>query len=114
MTDMRKAISTLERAVELLESGWSQEMSARDARDRQCKFDSPRACKWCATASIHRAAWEANTEAPWLCFHLVSRAAVQGRPIIPSIAEWNDRPTTTQADVVTAFRDAIELAKAEG
>lgn len=95
----------LVRALEIVESGWTQGAFARDCARKLVFIYSPQACAWCAggatqlAASNLRASDEDSDEA-W---------AAMRRFMGFEIAVFND--SHTKAEVVAAFKDAIEATK---
>ena len=106
---MSKTIQVLERAAELVEQGWTQGVVARTPSGNECDFYSSQACAWCAIGALDRGCHEIGISA-FFVSHLKLQIATGERG---TIADWNDAPGRTQADVVSAFRRAIELAKEE-
>ena len=61
---MSKSIErlVLERALTLLQAGFSQRTYARDKKGRKVDWSSGKAVKFCATGAIRRATWELTGE----------------------------------------------------
>lgn len=105
-----KPSEVLSMAADLIEprGAWTQGYYARDEGGEQVEAEEPKAICWCAIGAMaHAIGREIAT------FDPVSRA--EGYLIdaigYHSIITWNDAPERTQADVVTAFRKAAELAR---
>ena len=110
---MTNTIRILERAAELVEQGWTQRTTARTASGNQCDSASPFACKWCAVGAIERAGCESRYSRTDKAVALVRDAVEPSAFPFQFLSEWNDERGRTQAEVVAAFRRAIELAKEE-
>ena len=96
----------LRKAADLIEppSAWTQGAFARTKGGAIIGPYEQNARCWCAHGAIKRvseheggelAAWSARTE------------------LVRSIPAWNDHPERTQAEVVTALRQAADLAEAQ-
>lgn len=91
----------LERAAARVERGWTQDAFARDTNGLECSVFSEHAIAWCLAGAV-----DAETS---------MRAAVFleaiGAAIGMDAVTWNDAPGRTQAEVVTALREAARLAR---
>lgn len=94
----------LEQAANLVEKGWTQGASARTPDGHMTLPTEHDAVCWCAAGAIWAITedFEERTNAQ-ICFR---------RFIGQPIAEWNDAPSRTQAEVVEALRSASLRAKA--
>lgn len=91
------------KAVQILEpeGAWCQDAWARNAEGAYVTWNDPSAVARCCEAAILQASEELNSTV------FPAEEAVQkviGRHILP----WNDNPTRTQAEVVSALRAAAE------
>lgn len=95
----------LARALEIVESGWTQGAFARDCAGKLVFIYSPLACAWCAggAAQLATSNLGASDEDSY-----EARAATR-RVMGFGIAVFND--SHTKAEVVAAFKAAIEATK---
>jgi hypothetical protein len=84
----------------LIERGWCQIDQARDALGRDCDPHDPKAVCWCVYGAFN--AVDAPNEA------LKPLQLATGEILL---ANWNDAPERTQAEVLAAFDRAIELVE---
>jgi hypothetical protein len=99
----------LYRAAELVDQGWCQTVTARDAAGRICRPTSARATRWCLMGAVRQAAEEAD----------VSRARAQViiavAPLFTELglhpAAWNDAPERTADEVAAVLRRAAAWAE---
>ena len=91
-------------ARKLIEQGWTQGTYARDANGEDVDATDDRAVCWCSYGAIVRA-YDEDFEAAEAARDVL-RAAVGTK----YAASWNDAPERTQAEVLQAFDDAIEIA----
>ena len=106
---MSNTIRVLERAAELVEQGWTQGFVARTASGNECDSYHSQACVWCAIGALERSLYETGGRSFFDAHHKLQIASGDRG----MLSEWNDAPERTQAEVVAAFRRAIELAKEE-
>ena len=108
------ATAILQRAAALIEQGWTQMAVALDADGQAVSTVHDDACKWCASGALVRATVAYNgaqDEATGRAgFEATERFRWQTGERF--IAPWNDRPGRTHAEVIAAFRAAIEGASA--
>jgi hypothetical protein len=100
----------LERAADLIEpeGKWTQQFYARDASGSRVPEYTANAVCWCASGAILRTAGDwTSTECGAAHRFLVSAVGA-------SIPEWNDAPGRTQAEVVSALREAAAKAREAG
>lgn len=105
---------TLTKAADLLtpEGKWTQGAYARGKSGRSVHEHSPSAVCFCALGALWRVG---DVGALWRVGDDDWRAKGYLRRVIDTaIAEWNDDPARTQAEVVAALRKAAELARSEG
>ncbi len=87
------------------EGAWCQRSAARDRRGRSVKPESDAAVCWCAMGAINRVVGDG------LSFDIyAARFALRETIRVQYIAGWNDDKTRTQAEVVTALRNAAAMA----
>ena len=88
----------------VVERGWCQRASARNASGIPCEWDEPAACQWCSTgAMLHVVSMFVWEHAGALNF---LRQAIGQH----SIVGWNDAPERTKEEVLAAFDRAIQLS----
>jgi hypothetical protein len=90
----------LREARTLIERGWTQHAPARTAAGIPVWGGEKSAVCWCTVSALCQA------HASFTVF----REAI-GISFDTGIAEWNDAPERTQAEVLVAFDKAIELAE---
>lgn len=96
----------LAEARKLIESGWTQGAFARDKSGQHLdEFTSREAVYFCAWGAIKRACLSGKYHHTIVFFDQALG--------ISNIAEWNDTPRRTQAEVIEAFKRAEELARAD-
>lgn len=86
------------------EGGWTQGTFARDSEGKQTGWRDPEAACFCVSGAIARAnggLWTA-----WNAFDAYCR-----KRGFRHMAEFNDEPRRTQAEVVAALRQAAEKAR---
>jgi hypothetical protein len=121
MTSLRSTITKadvadkLREARALIEKGWTQDYFAKDAKGRPDYYDpsSPLVC-YCSLGAISTAVRgypdaDANVCEVREYENFLAKAIGKSGPV--GIAEWNDDPDRTQAEVLAAFDKAIELAE---
>lgn len=111
----------LRRAAARVRRGWCQNAGALDAGGQSVDPRSETACRWCATSSIHRAAWDMEREGLWrsgearfAAIEIASRllqTAALGRVSCKAAALecWNDGAARTSEQVAAALSRAAEL-----
>ncbi len=119
-----RAADLLERAAERVASGWCQLASAQDLDGHSVDPSSIRSVRWCAVGAIVKAGEAADLDViaraiSMLAAWLADQGFVPGPEGSPSgtswetalagvvrIAEWNDHPSRTAAEVAHALRAA--------
>lgn len=101
---MTTTLETLRAARELIAKpgGWTQEFFARNASGERTNKFGPDAVCFCAYGAIDRAAGHSFSEADRRFMEALFDAT--GRD---DVADWNDAPGRTQAEVVALFDKAI-------
>lgn len=79
---------------------WTQGSFAKDKMGYEVSYKSPRAVCWCSMGAV------ASVQDGFR-----ARALFKVCPGKSSVAAYNDKPTTTHADIMKLFDDAIALAK---
>ncbi|HET7857135.1 MAG TPA: hypothetical protein VFL41_11820 [Gaiellaceae bacterium] len=102
----------------LVVGGWCQGANARDKRGAEVPAWSEDARSWSLLGAL-LASWhrhEANAHQADVVAHLADAEALGGATQVlgdavgtTSLANWNDEPARTQADVVGAFDRALRL-----
>lgn len=103
-------------AIALVERGWSQNAAARRVDGTPCgPADVDVAC-WCLTSALYRRddyhafpehAVEAETFVRAVIGLRSGALDAKGKPIHEGTTQWNDEPTRTVGDVLTALHTAI-------
>ena len=96
----------------LIERGWTQNASARNANGDRVAPTSRHACKWCATGALY-AIYE--TIPNWRDDPKTDETSDLVRAALPkrsndfhkTIIGFNDADNTTQADILAVFDEAI-------
>lgn len=111
-----KPSEVLDAAADLLTSrgAWTQGAASRDATgepDDDISLLSNATC-WCAWGAMLAVCGESRI----VCSGLPGRAFdfLQRHLKVDHIPDWNDRPSRTKAQVVSALRGAADLAKETG
>ncbi len=114
MTD-KPVSQVLSEAADLLEKpgAWTQGAYARGKSGRKVSTRKTAVC-FCAVGAIDAVIGKPTIgiEGHWEALRMVTFAAIGTREA--NVAEWNDEPGRTQAEVVAAFRRAAALAKEQG
>lgn len=98
-----QAVELLRRVEARLRQGWTQGAWARDARSRRLGASSSRARCWCIAGAV----WAERDERPPL---VSARALCALRGVCGvDLLGWNDAPGRTQAEVLDAVAQAIDL-----
>ena len=89
-------MTLIERSIQLLKVGWCKGAFARDADGRPVNYMSGKACSWCLSGAIRRAAQEAGADSQqtWIDTY-------QSLSEMPS--RWNDSRSTVD-EVITFLR----------
>ena len=92
-----------------LEIGWCQQKFAVNAAGEKVAMGSPSAVAWCLLGSLG-AAWEGG--------HITYKEHNELDALLHArhgdLDNYNDRPERTQAEVVTAMKDAERVVFGEG
>lgn len=107
----------LELAAELVERGWCQGTSARDASGAGVIWDSRKAVAWCAEGAIAAAvgfeegrrlrlpsAWD---RAEFSACQTLLALELRARGVKTGPQKWNDAPERTAAEVAEVLRAAV-------
>jgi hypothetical protein len=112
MTDLTIA-DVLNRAADLLEKpgAWTQGWFARDAIGNKTPVDSRSATCFCVMGALQRAANATHSDDVIIAAReiLIANGARAKGPL-GRIANWNDAPERTQAEVVAKLREAARLS----
>lgn len=82
---------------------WTQGHFARTVEGLLASADSPVAASWCAIGAVRKVCLEIDDR-----FHAYEALEA----VIPeNVADWNDDPVRTHAEVLTAFDRAISRAE---
>lgn len=104
------ALACLVEARRLIErpESWAKGYYAFDKRDRPVPSANTEAVKWCPLGAMLRA------DGPKLQQAADFLEGAIGPSWYNNVATFNDAPSTTHADVLAKFDEAIALAKAAG
>lgn len=101
---MKTPKTILRQARALVAKGWTQDRYAADKWRHEVDFDSPSACRFCASGAIRRVSIGSPvTQA----YDLMDRAA---GPDHAGFVAFNDYPGRTKAEVLAMFDRAIKAA----
>lgn len=95
------------------DGGHAKKVYATDAKGKQVSYNNPVAKYFCPAGAMLRVIDRVERERGLLfqtCFDLMKEA----RPHEGGVQGYNDRPETTQDDVIEWFDAAIELAVSTG
>lgn len=104
-----KTKQVLEKALSLIERGWTQGTGARDSFGRSVSIDAPDAVTFCAIGALTKVTG-ANSLRVIHNHRLLLERAGAGT----GITNWNDSTKRTKEEVIAVFKKAIELAHLEG
>lgn len=99
---MKTVIEVLKESRALIEKGWCQIHTAVNHSGQSTWTGCPTACKWCAFGAVMAVTGDWNKP------YAILRDLTVG-----SLAEWNDAPGRTQAEVLDLFDRAIAKAESE-
>jgi hypothetical protein len=88
---------------------WTQGEGARDQSGSVVGSKEPVAVCWCSIGAIHR-----GDDGGGFCGYDARLLVKEAAGGVSSLAEWNDAPGRTQAEVLNVFDRAIALAKERG
>jgi hypothetical protein len=99
----------LSAAADLIEpeGAWTKGQFSRDKEGFYSATSGRKAVCWCALGAIKRTA--PDTEAA-----MAARDCLKSITSSVSVADWNDAPERTQAEVVAKLREAAERAREQG
>jgi hypothetical protein len=100
--DASAVADKLDEARALIERGWCQGWFAKDARGNNCMEYRPEAVCWCMGGALFKVGAPDAVD--------LLRRVIGGD--WDGIADFNDAPGRTQAEVIDAFKRAAELARA--
>lgn len=105
-------------AKSFIEKGWCRRAFAMDTKGNHVSINNPNVVAYCVRGAIYKAVdyWvgistqvnEQKYVKAEQCFDYLRRALGEDKLI-----RWNDDPNNTHQKVITAFNDAIELAKSD-
>ena len=96
-------VEMLKRSRERIARGWCQDSYAEDKEGRRTSPLSNFACAWCMMGALRPEGIECMAAEPFL------------RRLVPhhALAQFNDAPGRTQAEVLAVYDKAIAMAEAE-
>ena len=107
----------LQRAREIVGTGWTQGYLAETANGAVCKPQNEAACRFCALGAVHRAAFELGLEDYSWGFRVLERAIRKLADAVEresddciGIGDWNDYAGRVHDDVMDVFESAIASA----
>lgn len=104
---MMKTSEVLKRAKAKIEQGWCQRYPAVSKESHHVPAESKDAVKWCALGAIDAVSFTFRQ-------HDRARRYLDRVTEDGAIFVFNDRPGTTQQDVIAKFDQAIKLAEEAG
>lgn len=113
MTSPISVADVLERAADLIEpeGAWTQGWFARDKEGEEVNITSPRAVCFCALGAIGRIAGDFGSFT-WRVREFAEAAAgLAATATQVGLVAFNDAPTRTQGEVVSALREAAAKAR---
>ena len=104
MTTTERTRAILTSAIQYLDRGWTQGDDAIDEKGKPVPPRSPEACSWCAIGAISAAMGDYSKNE-----HRLARDAITHTMGLRaySLAEWNDDPKRTFAEVRAAFEKTL-------
>jgi uncharacterized protein (DUF1501 family) len=102
-----EVLATLRAAKGLVQKGWIQGTSARDARGAAVYSRSEEAVSFCSVGAIRHSTHDAVIE----CY--AGRALLRAIKA-PAIGPWNDEYGRKQEEVVEAFEKAVRIVQRLG
>ena len=97
--------AVLSAAADLIEGGgWCVREWAVDQAGRKCPPESDSAVAWCPLGAIRRIAGRVESDEP--ARSLFASLGLAGPDPLLAIAKWNDAEGRTEAQVVSALREA--------
>ena len=105
MMNPERTREILTTAIQYLDRGWTQGDDAIDEKGKPVPPRSPEACSWCAIGAISAAMGDPYLKGE----HKMVRDAITDTMGLRaySLAEWNDAPLRTFAEVRTAFEKTL-------
>ena len=125
----------LERTREIVQQGWTRGVAARDEQGRKVRYRQPDACEWCLTGAMAKALHEewckefpglagVEMQNDWSFKHAYAMGqhlawaaqtpknhTKKPMELIRMLEYWNDRPSTTQQEVLLIIDGAIAASK---
>lgn len=104
----RKIIrAAITRTINRLKRGWTQGVFARTANGEQCRYNYPKAVKWCAVGAMQASIIHYET------YRMIRHAAdcvVKDRNSIAiDLMTYNDRAETKRRDVISVLKQVYNL-----
>lgn len=99
-------------ATAILQSGWTQGATARDAEGQRCSVDE--GVSFCASGALHRIYWDnrgptkETAAAAWKNFCLAHEYLDAVNKV--GVLAWNDDPVRTLQEVITTFERVTDMA----
>lgn len=97
-----------ERAAELVEAGWCQETSAKNATGGAVRWDAEQAVCFCAAGAISRALEDTSGWSQIKYSQAIAwmQETLKGAGVLSGIPKWNDAAERTQDEVAAMLRKA--------
>lgn len=115
MTEVVTTLEILKKARQLLEIGWCRSWYARDRKDDPVGVLSDKACQWCASGAMWRAAglqpgkhFSFGEDAQFKEVKEAHNKVYFELPPGSHISSWNDSSYTTHSKVLEIFDCAIK------
>lgn len=112
----REAIARrFEKAASLIEQGWIRNDYAADADGKPVMWRDPRACRFCAVGSIHKAFEDYAIDAPGIYPESIAHQVLsERRDDVSSVIEFNDNRVRNRLPIVKLMRECAERVRQAG
>ena len=110
---MKTEIDLLIKTRELLATGWTRGVWARDKNDNEVPISGSKAVCFCLEGAIVRARRDFGPLPEYGDLNGMALNIALKQAGIISIIDWNDDPRRTQSEVLALIDRAIEIAEAE-
>lgn len=102
-------IKLLAVAKNLLTTGWTQDVEARNADGKPVTAESTKAVCWCLTGALDRARWllGASSDVQGRAVGRVHKAISKRHGQFSTIPNWNDEAGRKQAEVIEVVTEAM-------
>jgi hypothetical protein len=102
--DKPQVLKVLRRMKTLLRKGWTQNVSARNAKGYATLFTAADATRFCLLGAEYRAAYELESQVPIEAVEPLLRRCAKAR----NIPDYNDDPKRTKKEILAVVDCAIQ------